>query len=194
MAQDKKSFVLYADLIHTVKQLTDKDAGVLFKHILMYVNDDKPTPKNIITKIAFEPVKQQLKRDLIKYEKKREQWSKAGKASADKRKQKSTDVDKRSKRSTDSTVNVNVNVNDNVNVINSNKKPIFLNWLNYKKEIKKEVKSKSSYNTLVKRFNNESLPKCEWVVNQSIENNWQGLFWDKYVAQKSKKPTDNLTF
>ena len=56
------------------------------------------------------------------------------------------------------------------------------------------MKSKSTYNTLVKRFNKESLPKCEWVVNQSIENNWQGLFWDKYITQKSKKPTDNLTF
>jgi len=92
------------------------------------------------------------------------------------------------------TTNTLTNVNTLKNVISENKKPIFLNWLNYKKEIKKEVKSKSSYNTLVKRFNNESLPKCEWVVNQSIENNWQGLFWDKYITQKSKKPTDNLTF
>ncbi len=92
------------------------------------------------------------------------------------------------------TTNTLTNVNTLKNVISENKKPIFLIWLNYKKEIKKEVKSKSTYNTLVKRFNKESLLKCEWVVNQSIENNWQGLFWDKYVIQKSKKPTDNLTF
>lgn len=68
MAQDKKSFLLYCDLIHTVEQLTDEQAGNLFKHILSYVNDKDPQTDNVITRIAFEPVKQSLKRDLQKYE------------------------------------------------------------------------------------------------------------------------------
>lgn len=68
MAKDKKSFLLYCDIIHTIDQLTDEQAGHLFKHILQYVNDKDPETDNVITKIAFEPIKQQLKRDLMKYE------------------------------------------------------------------------------------------------------------------------------
>ncbi len=68
MATDKKSFLLYCDLIHTVEQLTDEQAGDLFKHILRYVNDQEPQTENVITRIAFEPIKQSLKRDLQKYE------------------------------------------------------------------------------------------------------------------------------
>ena len=68
MATDKKSFLLYCDLIHTVEQLTDEQAGDLLKHILRYVNDKEPQTDNVITRIAFEPIKQSLKRDLQKYE------------------------------------------------------------------------------------------------------------------------------
>ena len=75
MAKDKKSFVLYCDIIHTIEQLTDEQAGHLFKHVLYYVNDLNPETDNVITKIAFEPIKQQLKRDLVRYEKIRERNS-----------------------------------------------------------------------------------------------------------------------
>jgi hypothetical protein len=68
MANDKKSFLLYCDIIHTVEQLTDEQAGDLFKHILRYVNDQDPQSDSVITKIAFEPIRQALKRDLEKYE------------------------------------------------------------------------------------------------------------------------------
>ena len=68
MAKEKKSFLLYCDIIHTVEQLTDEQAGNLFKHILRYVNDQDPQSDSVITKIAFEPIRQALKRDLEKYE------------------------------------------------------------------------------------------------------------------------------
>lgn len=67
MAENKKSFILYCDIIHTLEKLSDDDAGKLFKHILRYVNDLNPTTDHLITEIAFEPIKQQLKRDLVKY-------------------------------------------------------------------------------------------------------------------------------
>ena len=68
MAKEKNSFLLYCDIIHTVLKLNDEQAGKLFKHLLKYVNDQNPTPEDIVTEIAFEPIKQSLKRDLIKYE------------------------------------------------------------------------------------------------------------------------------
>jgi len=68
MATDKKSFLIYCDIIHTVEQLTNEQAGDLFKHLLRYVNDLNPQSDSVITKIAFEPIRQALKRDLDKYE------------------------------------------------------------------------------------------------------------------------------
>lgn len=100
MAEDKKGFVLYCDLIHTIEKLPDDKAGLVFKHLLRYVNDQNPITEDLIVDITFEPIKRQLKRDLVKYECKKEQWSEAGKASAEARRlkkfnelqQNSTDV------------------------------------------------------------------------------------------------------
>jgi hypothetical protein len=116
MADGKKSVILYCDIIHTFEALDDLEAGRLIKHYLRYINDLNPEPPDKITKIVFEPIKQQLKRDLVKWEGIRHHRSDAGKASAEKRKQKqqkSTSVDKSQQTSTPSTVNANVNVNVN---------------------------------------------------------------------------------
>tara|TARA_R110000782_G_scaffold56673_1_gene118784 strand:- start:1038 stop:1652 length:615 start_codon:yes stop_codon:yes gene_type:complete len=67
MAKDKKSVLLYCDIIHTVEKLSNEQAGELFKHYLRYVNDMKPVAENPLTEIVFEPIRQSLKRDLIKY-------------------------------------------------------------------------------------------------------------------------------
>ena len=66
MAENKKSFLLYCDLIHTVQKLNDQQAGKLFKHVLEYVNDLNPQTDDILTEVCFEPIKQNLKRDLRK--------------------------------------------------------------------------------------------------------------------------------
>lgn len=67
MAKDKKSFLVYCDLIHTVRKMRKEDAGELFLHLLEYTNDLNPETENPIVDIVFEPIKQQLKRDLIAY-------------------------------------------------------------------------------------------------------------------------------
>jgi hypothetical protein len=68
MAEDKKSFLMYCDLIHTIKKMPDEKAGLLFKHLLAYVNDENPITDDLLIELTFEPIKQQLKRDLIKWE------------------------------------------------------------------------------------------------------------------------------
>jgi len=72
MAEDKKSFILYCDQIHLFENLDDDEAGRLIKHIYRYVNDMNPELTEKILKIAFEPIKLQLKRDLVKYEESKE--------------------------------------------------------------------------------------------------------------------------
>jgi len=79
MAENKKSVLLYCDIIYTVEKLSDENAGKLFKHYLKYVNDLNPKPENEIVDLVFEPIKQQLKRDLSKWEEFREKQSENGK-------------------------------------------------------------------------------------------------------------------
>lgn len=78
MAEDKKGFILYADQKELFDQLPDDKAGELIKHIFKYVNDENPITEDILIKIAFTPIKQQLKRDLVKYEDKIDKKSISG--------------------------------------------------------------------------------------------------------------------
>ena len=85
MAKDKKSFILYVDQKDLWNKLPDEVAGKLIKHIYAYVSDENPTSDDLIVNIAFEPIKQQLKRDLKLFEEKRVKRSEAGMAGANKR-------------------------------------------------------------------------------------------------------------
>ena len=76
--ENKKSFILYCDLIHLVEKLPNEKAGELFKHILRYVNDQNPETDDMLLQIAFEPIKQAMKRDLVKWDEKKEERSKSG--------------------------------------------------------------------------------------------------------------------
>ncbi len=121
MAQGKKSFILYLDQRGIFDKLTDEQAGRLIKHIYAYCADENPGC-DFVTDLAFESIKQALKRDLKKFESIKEKRSKAGKKSAEKRaqqtstkstyvesvEQKSTSVNKRKQTSTKLTVNDNV--------------------------------------------------------------------------------------
>lgn len=80
MAQNKKGFLLYADTINTVKHLPNDKAGQLLKLILSYVNDENPEPPedDLVLKIAWEPIKAHLKRDLTRYEEKKGTRAEAG--------------------------------------------------------------------------------------------------------------------
>ena len=79
MAENKKSVLLYCDIIHTIEKMDNETAGEFFKHYLRYINDQNPTTKSLIIDIAFESVKQNLKRDLIKWEQRAEKSRANGK-------------------------------------------------------------------------------------------------------------------
>lgn len=121
MATDKKGFILYADQKELFDQLPNDKAGELIKHIFSYVNDENPVTEDLLIKLAFTPIKQQLKRDLQKFEEVKLKRSEAGKKSAEARANKaqqsstnSTSVKSVQQDSTNPTVNDTVNVNDNV--------------------------------------------------------------------------------
>ena len=130
MAENKKSFVLYADLIKSIDHLTNEEKGILFTHLLEYVNDKNPILTDRLILTAWKPIELQLKRDLIKFEEVKAKRSDAGKRSAELRALKNneqnstnpTSVKNVEQTSINSTDNDNDNDNDNV----------------FKKEINKE--------------------------------------------------------
>lgn len=133
MADNKKSFVLYSDLETHIDLLTDDEAGRLFRHILAYVNDKNPEFKkeDRLLAVSFEPIKQQLKRDLKKYESIKIKRAEAGRKGGMSTQKKGEQVDSFDKKSEANQANasfdkqheanqaVNDNVNDNVNVNDS---------------------------------------------------------------------------
>lgn len=220
MAEGKKGFLLYSDLIHTIEKMPPEKAGELFLHILKYVNDLQPETDDLLIQIAFEPIKRQLKRDLDKWENKTSKKSEGGKLGNLKRWHKdiykqyedgcisldkayeiaenrtASDTDKKrsepiAKIAVNDNVNVNVNVNDNV--INNKKTKAkktathdqffidqelnskFLEWINYRKEIKKSLKPTTAEKQIkfLLRFKTEEAIQ---VIDQSIMNGWTGLF------------------
>ena len=134
MAEGKKSFVLYADLIHTLEKMPSEKAGELFKHILRYVNDQNPVANDLIIELTFEPIKQQLKRDLEKWNNEikpkrsnsgRLGGVKSGEARRSKMKQNEANASITKQTEANEAVNVNVNVNVIDNII-ANIQSIFI--------------------------------------------------------------------
>jgi hypothetical protein len=191
MAENKKSFVLYSDSQGLINQLPDDVAGRLLKHIYAYVNDENPTTDELLLNIAFEPIKMQLKRDLVKYEKKREQWSEAGKKSAEQRALTKSNESQRTLTNVDSVATVstvNDNVNVNVNVISKDINiPTWDLFLLYGKEKEPSVK----ISALKHKYD-------AWVVNgwkngndKPIKNWKSALLQTLAYIEKEQKPKDN---
>jgi len=175
MAKDKKGFVLYADQRSTFDKLPDDKAGELIKHIFAYVNDEDPEPKDLIIDIAFEPIKNQLKRDLKKWEEIREKRSKAGKISAESKKQKQhvltnvESVDQTLTKSTvKDTVNVNDNVNDNESVINT------IGFISKKFGIS-EVKHFLNYRTI------HNCVVCQFNLGDELFKHFKDQVWNYFI-------------
>ena len=122
MANWKKWFLLYADQHEIFDRLTDEKAWKLIKHIMLYVNDLWPTePKDPLVSMAFVMIKQSLKRDLEKREKRAERSRLNGLKWWRPKTQKTQQVKKEPKEPDSVNVSVSDNVNDNVNDIKTSK-------------------------------------------------------------------------
>ena len=120
--EGKKSFVLYTDQREVFEELDDEQAGKLIKHIFSYVNDENPETDDKFVRLAFLPIKTQLKRDLRIWDEKKHSRVEAGKKGG-LAKASNARIDlanpsnaRNSLANVAVNVNGNVNVNDNVNV------------------------------------------------------------------------------
>jgi hypothetical protein len=198
MAENKKSFILYSDLLKSIEHLTNEEKGILFNHLLLYVNDQNPILEDRLILTAWKPIELQLKRDLIKFEEVRGKRSDAGKESARLRALKiveqdttnSTSVKSVQHRSTNPTDNVNDNVNDN-----EIKKNYFEQFWNL---YDKKVERKSCYNKFIKLdlkviekiinvvpFYVKSTPEVKYRKNPETWIN--GECWNDEIKDSEKK-------
>jgi hypothetical protein len=165
MAKDKKSFILYTDQSGVFNQLPDEIAGKLIKHIFAYVNDENPISQDLIINIAFEPIKQSLKRDLKRYEeyvdKQSVNGAKGGRPKKPNESQITQPFFEKAKKADSVSVSDSVNVNDNVN---KRKRKVFIKPTI--EDIKKEFPT----------FNPESFlnyyESNGWMVGKNKMANW----------------------
>lgn len=83
----KESFVLYTEILETVRDMSDEEAGVLFKAILHHEADEEYVPgeDHREAAVAFSFIRRQLDRLDQKYEEMVEKRREAGKSGAAKR-------------------------------------------------------------------------------------------------------------
>lgn len=202
MAENKKSFLLYCDLIHTIKKMPKDKAGELFLHILEYVNDENPKSEDLIINLTFEPIKQQLKRDLIKYEALREKNRLSARKRWDASAYKPMPNDAKNADSVTDTVNDTVT--DNV-LLKKETKNIFsfkksLEDLGAEKKLIDEWcsvrKAKKAVNTetALKKFKNEiekSGKNINEILQICVERSWSGfqIEWLKNNKNNGEQPT-----
>ena len=123
MAENKKSFIMYCDWAETFNCLPDDKAGELIKHIFKYVNDEDPQTEDVLINAVFANIKNQLKRDLKKYEEFIERQTRNGqKGGRPKQTQKTHGLSGKPKKPDTDTVTDNDTVTD-INNSNSNELP-----------------------------------------------------------------------
>lgn len=65
-------------------------------------------------------------------------------------------------------------------------KGLILTWIDYRKQIKKPL-TDNSIKKLCVKLPSEGYDKSKYIINLSIENGWQGLFWDRYQPTNKEK-------
>lgn len=190
MAKDKKSFVAYCDWLESFEELTDEEAGRLAKHLFRYVNDLNPEAPDRITKMCFIPIKQSLKRDLVKYEERADRARENGAKGGRPKTQKTQSVISEPKKPDSVSVNVNDNVNVNGSVINTPTR----------EEVEKEIctilfcrgiESVSfPVGDLAQRFHDNYESKG-WQVNGQRLAKWQPRL-NQWVLEELKKKNSTL--
>lgn len=216
MAKDKKSFVLYADLIKSIEHLTYEEKGILLTHLLEYVNDMNPVLTDRLILTAWKPIELQLKRDLKKFEEVKKKRSIAGKRSAELRALKineqseanSTSVESVEQTPTNPTDNDNDNDNVTVNdnVINNNtpsafsfyyellklgaEKQLVSDWLAVRRR-KKLTNTETALKGFLKQVD-KSGNTLNDVLTKCIEKSWGGFEAEWF--EKEKRTEDKIDF
>lgn len=205
MAENKKSFVAYADWKETFDKLPDEVAGKLIKHIFAYVNDENPVSDDFVIEAIFSNIKNTLKRDLKKWESQLEQRREAGKRSAEQRALTKSNERSISLNETQRNSTVSDSVSDSVSVneikeknntalpfkffdsliLLGAEKQLVSDWIAVRK-----LKKLSNTITAFDNFKNEvqkSGKNINEVLKECVVNSWGG-FKSEWLKNKQQLP------
>lgn len=164
MSNKKKSFLLHIDSLDILDDLTNGQAGVLFKAIKAYQHDEE-FPLDSVVKIAFSPFKNQFIRDDEKYTKTCERRAIAGSKGG---KQKVANASKCKQELANVADTKNKNKTKNNNEVTSNRRftpPTDIETVSY-------FESKGSTNNEASKFWFFYDSK-NWLVGKSKMKNWK---------------------
>ena len=181
----KNSFVLYTEQKEVIDNLSDEDAGKLFKGIFEYALGNEPEFNNLL-KLVFIPIRQQLERNAKKYSEIKEKRCIAGAKGG---KQKVANL-ANANFAKQSQANQAVNVNDNVHVNDND------NNINIKKFIKPTIEEIKSY--CLERNNSinpiqffDYYESKGWLIGKNPMKDWKACIrtWE----QNKNKYNNNTT-
>lgn len=201
MSKKRKSFIVHNDSLNILDELTNEQAGMLFKAIKNYQLGSE-LELDTLTKVAFSPFKNQFERDAVKYENLCEKNrliaesryatkptnGKTGNQSLPKS-TKSTDNDSKSKSKSDSG-NKEIDIVAKAPKFNFKaellalgvNEEILTDWLTVRKN-KKASNTKTAFNGLMKEITKSGL-----LVNDAIEyaasKSWSGFKAQWYLSEQ----------
>lgn len=182
----KDSFLLYSEHSDLINELSDEQAGELFKKLFSYVATGKEPSLSGMQRMAFISIRQDLDRNAIKYEETVKQRRIAGKKGGEQRvinmRKKASEANayfaKNFIPNQADNVNDNVNVNENVlsyspkrEEITKEEREILENYIKRKKLATKSIKayaSKLISNGDYKEILEEERKRCELKAKKSI--------------------------
>jgi len=203
---------LYTDQREVFDELSDEDAGKLIKHIFAYVNDEDPITEEKLIKVAFLPIKTQLKRDLKMWDIKKEQRAEAGKKGGLAKSSNAKQSLAKPSNATNDVANlgVNVNVNGNVNDIKketlisldevevemSKEKPMHRPFFNRMQEIynldEKKIKEAFKNWKILKEGEAMTIGKAQNSFNLYLKNNASTGYIGSTEVQAPKYPKSTI--
>lgn len=192
--ENKKGFIMYADQKGIWDKLDEVQAGRLIKHVLAYVNDEDPEAPDFITELAFEPIKQSLKRDLKKWADQKERRRAAGAKGGLAKSSNARNGLAKPSNATNDVANVAVIVKDSVSVSVTDSVSVTVKE-NRELEFRRQAATHSQYSKeLVDAFCNywtESKPngkKMRFEMQKTFDIKRRLATWAKNESQFNKSP------
>ena len=170
----KTGFILHLDSLAVLDELTNEQAGVLFKAIRDY-NLGKEPELDFAMKMAFLPFKNQFIRDSVKYdgvcERNKINGAKGGRPKKPKETEKTQVVLEEPKKADNKNDNKNDNENNNIVIVPFQERVnSFLNWFNL--EFTKHGKQQAKFRTL----NNQTESNLKKLLDKYTTDEWSTAF------------------
>lgn len=178
----RSSFLLYIDKKEIVENLTDEQAGKVFKAIYRYVDEKEEMELDPVSKIVFVMFKQLLDKDENRYlsivERNRQNGLRGGRPKKEENPKNPVGYSGNPKEPKKANNNTNNNNNSNKNKeYYSNKilNDLFLEFLDLRKQLKAK-NTERAINSLLKTLSEYDDDTKYKMIENSITNSWKGVF------------------